>query len=253
MNLAEKIAFFEKNHYLLIPNALSPSEVVTVNAAIDRNRREYPGFWGDAARTQSAQCLLGMPDCDFLIQHPSFFPVAQHALDSDIALSEFAVMIRKGGAAENTPDSWHVDFAPNPKHRLGFTALSAIYYTTDVDRNTARYVLIPASQHITTPPKKIREEGQEREGEVEILGPAGSVVLVNAGNWHTGRVATGPRERRTVHMYYQQSTTPPVSAHSIIPRRLWDVDDPEQRRFYSHFNEITRSVAADYAREGAAV
>src|SRR5262245_42591768 len=144
MTLQEKIAFFEKHHYLLIPNALSPAEVAMVNKVIDRQK----GDWGNAVRIQSATCLTDAPEYDFLIRHPSFFPVAQHAMDNDIVFSEFAVMIRSAAAEARGPDGWHNDFPPNPAHRLGFHSLSAIYYLTDVDRTTARYVLIPGSQFV---------------------------------------------------------------------------------------------------------
>ena len=241
--------FFEKNHYLMIPNALTGDEVRRINAAIDQNRKAFPGLWSTGNRMQSAQCcLLGMPELDFLVRHSSFFPIAAQALDGDIVFSEFAALIRAGNQKQGSIEGWHRDFAPNPAQRLGIRSLSAIYYLTDVDETTARYSLIPASQNVNEAPKKVREDGEDRCGEIEMLGPAGSVILVNAGIWHCGKWGHGPRERRTVHVYYQQSTTPAVSNHTIFPRRLWDVTDAGQRRFYSHFNPLTQVVVADYAK-----
>jgi len=72
--LQDQIAFFEKNHYLQIPNGLTRDEIERVNAAIDRNRQQYPTLWGKGNRMQSVQCFLVMPELDFLIRHPSFFP-----------------------------------------------------------------------------------------------------------------------------------------------------------------------------------
>jgi hypothetical protein len=131
---------------------------------------------------------------------------------------------------------------------LKIQSLSAIFYLTDVDETTARYSLVPASNEMEEAPKKVQEESEQRVGELEMLGPAGTVILVNAGIWHCGKWGHGPRERRTIHTYYQQSLTEAVSNHSIFPRRLWDVPDPEQRRFYSHFNAMTRAVVADYVK-----
>jgi hypothetical protein len=130
---------------------------------------------------------------------------------------------------------------------MGITALSAIYYLTDVDETTPRYCLIPASQYIDEP-KKVGEAGEARENEVDMMGPAGSVILVNAGIWHCGKWGHSPHERRTVHIYYTQSTTPPMANHTLYPRRLWDVEDEEQRRFYSKHNALTQAVARDYCR-----
>jgi hypothetical protein len=245
MTLAQQIDFFETHHYLLLPAALTPEEVASLNAATDRDREEYPEFWSKGARMQSAQCLLSMPEADSLIRHPSFFPVAEHVFDGDIRFEEFSIMIRAGNQAEGSIEGWHRDSRPNPEHRLGIRALGAFIYLTDVDETTARYSLIPNSQHLPEP-RKVSEESEEREGEIEMLGPAGTVILVNAGNWHCGKWGHGPRERRMVAIYYCQSTTPSLSNHTLFPRRLWDVADEEQRRFYSKHNAITRAVAKDY-------
>src|SRR5262249_55752271 len=98
MILSRQIDFFETNHYLFIPAALTPDEVAAVNAAIDRDREEFPRLWSTGNRMQSAQCLLSMPEADFLIRHPAFFAVARHALDGDIRFEELSVMIRAGNS-----------------------------------------------------------------------------------------------------------------------------------------------------------
>jgi hypothetical protein len=242
----DPITFFETHHYLVIPDALTPDEVAAVNAAIDDDRERNAACWSKGARMQSANCLISQPAFDFLIRHPSFFEVARHVFDGDICFEEFSVMIRAGGQPEGSVEGWHRDSTADPTHRMGIRALSAIYYLTDVDETTARYALVPASQQLPEPART--GNGEEREGEVEILGPAGTCLLVNAGIWHCGKWGHGPRERRTAHIYYGRSTTPPLSNYTIFPRRLWDVPDPEQRRFYAKQNAITRMVAADYCR-----
>jgi hypothetical protein len=247
MPLDEKLALFETNHYLLLPAVLSPEELSTLNGAIDRDREEYPQAWSSGNRMQSAQCLLSMPEADFLVRHPSFFPVAERIFDGDIRFEEFSIMIRAANQPKGSIEGWHRDCRPNPEHRLGIRALGAFIYLTDVDETTARYSLIPNSQYLSEP-AKVREEPEEREGELDMLGPAGSVILVNAGNWHCGKWGHGPRERRMAAIYYGQSSTPTLGNHSLFPRRLWDVDDPEQRRFYSKFNAITRATMSDYCR-----
>lgn len=248
MNLQEQYEFFLKNHYCVFPSALTPAELASVNAAVDASLAEDPDLWGKGARSQSVHCLLGRPQFDILLRHPSFSPLAAKIFDNDIALIEFSVMIRSGGqTAPTKPEGWHRDFGVTDKDPNGITALSAIWYLTDVDTTTARYSLVPFSHKFKEAPKQVCEGSQDVEGEVEMLGPAGTVILVNAGIYHTGKLGTGPRERRTVHTYMQRTTFPNVSSHSIIPRRLWDVPDPEQRRYYSHFNAITRAVARDYA------
>jgi hypothetical protein len=250
LTLQDQIEFFEANHYLVVPNALTAEEVATLNAAIDRDREQFPQTWSKGKRSQSAQCLLSIPEADIMIRHPSFFEVASHVFDGDIHLEEFGIMLREGDMEKGSTDGWHGDALPNPEHRLGIRALSSIFYLTDVDESTARYALVPNSQN-QPEPKRVREDDDLREGEVHLMGPAGTAILVNAGNWHCGRWGHSPRERRSVHIYYGQSTTPNMSNHTIVPRRLWDVDDPVQREFYSKHNSLTRAVSGDYCKGGA--
>jgi ectoine hydroxylase-related dioxygenase (phytanoyl-CoA dioxygenase family) len=250
MSLQQQPAFFEKNDYCVIPGALSRDEIDRLNAAIDRGRAASPDLWSRGARSQSVQCLLERPEFDSLLRHPSFFGLANAILDGEMVFSEFSVMIRAGGQKPGV-EGWHRDFMPNPKHRLGVTALSAIFYLTDVDRETARYALIPGSHAREDAPKPIAEGSTDFENEAEMLGPAGTCILVNAGIWHCGKWGAGPRERRTVHLYFQPASLPQASNHSVFPRRLWDVSDAEQRRFFSHLNAITKAVMSDYVGQEA--
>lgn len=244
-SLDEQIAFFAKNDYFLFHNVLSREECDRLNKAIDRNRAQNPAFWGEGARVSSSNCLLGMPECDYLIQHPRIFPLAK-AIVPDIVFSEFGIMIRAGGQ-KPTATGWHQDCGLNEKNKYQVTALSAIYYLTDVDKTTARYSLIPGSHAKAEKPKLVAPDSLDSENEYEVLGPAGTCVLVNAGIWHGGKIGSGDRERRTIHTYYQPESIPQFSPHNVYPRRLWDVGDPEQRRFYSHFNPLTKAIAEDYA------
>ena len=242
MTLDEQYEFFLKNHYCIFPSALSPQEVIDINKAIDRSL-ERDGWGGPGPRASFAQPLLSSTDFDGLARHKSFFPLASKIFDGDIAIIEFCLMTRPGNQeAPTKPTGWHQDFGICEHDPLGITALSAVMCLTDIDKTTARYTLLPNSQKGDKPPQPVAEGSQDVIGEVEVVGPAGTIVLVNSGIFHTGKPGTGPRERRTIHTYMQRTNFPSVSNHSIIPRRLWDVADPEQRKFYSHFNEVTRKA-----------
>jgi hypothetical protein len=248
MTLQEQYDFFVENHYCIFPAVLTPAEVKSVNDAIDASLKEDAALWSIGVRSQSVNCLLNRPQFDILLRHKSFMPLAEKIYDNDVAMVEFSVMTRAGNQpVPNKPEGWHRDFGVSSIDPMGITALSAIWYLTDVDTTTARYSLLPKSQAWKEGPKAVAEGSQDVVGEVEILGPAGTVVLVNAANYHTGKIGPGPRERRTVHTYMQRTSYPSVSNHSIIPRRLWDVPDVSQRKFYSHFNPLTKAVAGDYA------
>ncbi|MCX5660335.1 MAG: phytanoyl-CoA dioxygenase family protein [Planctomycetota bacterium] len=245
-DLASQLEFFAKNDYVLFPNVLTRAEVDQANEVIDRHRGKWPNFWSTGARSQTAQCLLDMPELDYLIRHPAFYPLAK-AIIPNIVFSEFSIMIREGNQKPGV-ESWHRDTGPNPKNKYDVTALSMIYYLTDVDETTARYCLVPGSHAVNKAPEPVEPDSIYYKGEREMFAPAGSVIFVNSGIWHCGKWGTGPRERRTLHLYMQPQDVPQFSEHNIVPRRLWDVPDAEQRRFYSHYNKLTRAVVEAYAK-----
>lgn len=241
MTLDEQYEFFVKNHYCIIPNALSPDEIKSLTKVIDGIIASDRVAWTTHARQTLSQ--ISDPAFDCVLRHRSFMPLATRIFEGDIALIEFGLMVRPGNqTAPTKPSGWHQDFGVSEHDPMGITALSAIFYLSDVDKTTARYSLIPGSAKFPKCPPAVAEGSQDVEGEVEILGPAGTMVLVNSGIFHTGKVGTGPRERRTIHLYMQRTTFPSVSNHTIMPRRLWDSPDPEIRKYYSHFNQVTRDA-----------
>ena len=76
----------------------------------------------------------------------------------------------------------------------------------------------------------------------DLVGPAGTAVVFNAGSCHAGRPRRTARERRTVHIYYGHAGELPLSEHTIFPRRLIDHADAGVRRLFRRPNQIARAV-----------
>ncbi len=241
----DPVAQFKSQRFAVIPGALSSQEVQRLNDAIDKTLRQFPDLWYGKERKQSVQSLLVEPDFDLTIRHPAYFPIIKQAFGENAAFSEFSAMIRQGGHTGATVEGWHRDFSPNSN---GITAISVIIYLTEVDRSTARLCVVPGSHLKETAPTLLSAQDDKYEGEVEVIGPPGTAAITDASNWHCAKWGKGPRERRTIHLYFQSSTNPPVSQTSITPRRLWDSPDPQLRKFYAHHNAITRAVALDYVK-----
>jgi ectoine hydroxylase-related dioxygenase (phytanoyl-CoA dioxygenase family) len=244
----DHLAQFKAQRFTVIPNALSTDEVRRLNEAIDKSMKHFPELWYGKERKQSVQCLLAEPEFDLTIRHPAYFPIIRQAFGDNAAFAEFSAMVRQGGHTGATVEGWHRDFAPDTSHPQAIRAISVIIYLTEVDKTTARLCVVPGSSLKETAPVLLSEENDRYEAEVEVMGPPGTAAITDASNWHCAKWGKGPRQRRTIHLYFQSSTIPPVSNQNITPRRLWDSPDPQLRKFYSHQNALTRAVTLDYVR-----
>ena len=177
--------------------------------------------------------------------------------------------------------NWHRD---GGRHLLTDPLLlwkaQLIFYLSDVDSSTHCFSIAPESveekRALAAEPDedypttvRTREPAQplgESRG-VDILGKAGSAVIVNSANVHAGCVRQTPAERRTLHIYYARATQPCVSVHTRVPRRLVESADPVLWQLFGRrpntstldmlgaglsAEELER-FAADYERDGCAV
>ena len=81
--MKEQLEFFKENGYLVVPDALSPEEVCSINAAIDRDLVENPVMWqdrGQMGRRQNVHALLACPGngCDHAATHTAAVDGCDH-------------------------------------------------------------------------------------------------------------------------------------------------------------------------------
>ncbi len=86
--------------------------------------------------------------------------------------------------------------------------------------------------------------------EVEIRGPAGTAVLYDIAIFHTRVPGKVSRGRLTQHSYFSRAQSPPLTKWVMIPKRLAENPDPEQRAFFSQWTGMQKGyVEAGYSRE----
>jgi ectoine hydroxylase-related dioxygenase (phytanoyl-CoA dioxygenase family) len=112
-----------------------------------------------------------------------------------------------------------------------------VFYLTDVDESSHTFSVLPGSVSAAELPPL---EAYDLESAQHLTGLAGTAILFNAALFHAGCVRETPRERRTIHIYCGRRSHPPLSNHTIFPRRLWEGQDEATQRYYSRPNQITR-------------
>jgi hypothetical protein len=166
---------FRAQSYLIIPGALSPVEVLSINAAIDSNRAQHPDDWdrtragepgcsplpvgGAPHRFQSVAILERTEAFDPLLCHPRAWPLIQRLMGGDACFDEASIMVREACPNEARAPSmtgggpvheqhWHRDGgAVNHAldHPLLLRNLSLVWLLDDCDDAGHAFSLVPES------------------------------------------------------------------------------------------------------------
>lgn len=217
MNAASEL---RDNGFVILPNILTPAEVATLNTAIEEDMQEYPAEWaffGDAF-VQTVDILPRRTDFDQTIEHPAVLPVLEEVIGPDLTFEEFSVIVRNPTTERADHKAWHRDIIRDYDRRWEIEAISAVYYLTDVGERDHCFSIVPGTHSANA---DLRPEDIQAGMEVDLLAPAGSVILFHARCLHAGKLKPHSRLRRTLHLYYSRLNAPRTSEWSTIPQRLY--------------------------------
>jgi ectoine hydroxylase-related dioxygenase (phytanoyl-CoA dioxygenase family) len=207
----EQTDFFERNGYLLIPDALDPTTLARVTAAVEevyeRGRREE-GL--NRAGAYERRDCIGLDDAFLdLLDWPATVPYVPQILTWDVQLDTSHIIVRPpqpaGTSAAFKAIGWHRDGGiatheiPEPLPRL---RLKICYLLSDLSvpgRGNTRFV--PGSHLLVGQPP--RTPGAiDPDGTMEVTGKPGDAVLFENRLFH----AVGPNlsdlTRKTIFMGY---------------------------------------------------
>ena len=115
--------------------------------------------------------------------------------------------------------------------------IQLMLYLTDVGEDTHCFSISPESVDAPILDNKAQ---LERDGVIDIHGPAGTICLFNVAVLHTATVRKTDHVRQSLQVYYGHRDRPYLADDSLIPPMFANDADPETRAFYGNTNEITR-------------
>ena len=247
------LQFFKENNYVVIEDALSEEEVNTLNAFVDRRKREDPEGWGVKEQEiyGHGHILMEHPEMDRHVRPPRSYPIVEAILGKGVRFAQFDFRIAPPGAAGDCAMHFHRDRALAPLNRRtenpyhsGY--LCAIYYLWDVHDCCPCFSVIPNSH--TYPKLEDAQAQMTNYQEVPIRAKAGTCILYNIDIFHarvTG-VDACTHGRRTQHTYYSHVTNQPLTYHVLVPESLARHPDAATREFYSQWTENMAEHAAEH-------
>jgi ectoine hydroxylase len=231
--LADILAPLARDGYVVMHNALSPSQLAELNAAYDRQLELHPPKPG-ALRVEVPRILERDPVFESLMDTPPPFGVARAVLGSDIELASGGELDHK---LPKTPAyiGWHSDFqwmtdVPCPRQNYW---VRCTYFLSEVRADTGPFTLLPGS-HLRSEPCPDNPRGPDGEpayfeGQIGITGPAGACLINNTEIWHTNSPNLGDLPRRLIMLLYKHAwmkqwqegyeTTPEFAARQTDPLR----------------------------------
>ena len=264
----EICAFFRAEGYAVIVGAMDQGEVDHLNNFFSSTQADpkWMRAWGLGDVREGyhnnqgliySQPLLDHPELDKYTQHPGNYRVVCDLLGGDDKPrhAEFNFREAPEGAGKRAMNVHHDAAQDSRINRDPYGApdwMCAIHYLTDVNENTPAFAVVPHS-HLQLTLKDAYENIPDYS-EQPLFGPAGTCVLYDTALYHTrldGKDDSG-KIRRTVHQYYARGSwdedgrgpTPPLTNWNVFPKRLAASEDPDKRRFFSHWNTAMCEWAA---------
>jgi ectoine hydroxylase-related dioxygenase (phytanoyl-CoA dioxygenase family) len=200
--LSERIAQFERDGYLVIPEALSAEQTARlrrgVEAAFAEASAEAELYGGNMPKIWRPKMFERGPDFEEAVDNPRVIDLVEAILGRDCHL--IAMSALRTGPGEGI-SAWHVDETvrfPRPKDApldsripIPCFVLNFNYYLCDVDEELGPTQFAPGSHRSgrQPQPEDFDRDGNpsyEGRGVVSATGPAGAAVLWHDQTWHRG-------------------------------------------------------------------
>lgn len=227
---------FQQRGFLVLPNALSPSQIENLNKALDLFFNAHRGEWVifDESLIQTPNVLPSTSAFDVAIENPVTLDILRVLIGEDVALEEFELMIRNPTQKVRDIKGWHRDMTRDYDRRREINYHSLIYYLTDVSESDHCFSIVPESHDRLI---DLRPEQIDPADGFDVVGPSGTAILFHGRCIHSGKLKPRSRQRRTIHVYFGRAGQPRTSEWTEIPPRLYEKRDPTlPPHLYSKWN-----------------
>lgn len=231
----------DEQGYVLLPGMMGPDLLAELRASIARLFDDEGDRAGHEFRQEPhAHRLANLVDKGEVFRRaivfPSLLPYIRHVLGPDIKLSSLNARSADPGSEDGQP--LHVDMGAVPDE-TGYWVCNTIWLLDDFTPDNGATRVVPGSHRWGSRPQDVLDDPMApHPGEVLVLGPAGSIAVMNSHLWHGGTANRSAAPRLAMHAFYcrrdkpqqqyqKQLVRPEVQA-SLAPevRAMLALDDP---------------------------
>jgi ectoine hydroxylase-related dioxygenase (phytanoyl-CoA dioxygenase family) len=189
-SIEEQRARFLEDGYLVVPNALTPTELAPLRkAARAAEARWRADLSLPGVRRHDLEQVLGIMEHDpvlfDLIEHPRIFPLVRDLLGPDVMMLDHDYFMTPPGA--EIPFGWHFDFnMPAVDHPRSLLMVKVFYVLEDIPENGGATLILPRSHRtpldVEMPNAEVPED---LPGALRMALPAGSAYLISGRTYHS--------------------------------------------------------------------
>lgn len=137
---------------------------------------------------------------EWLVAQPQVLELVDHVLGDRFKLSSLNARSANPYSSEAQP--LHCDAGAVPDEK-GFWVCNTIWLLDDFTSENGATRIIPGSQNwVQLPQSVLKDPVASHPEEVLVLGPAGSVIVMNTHAWHGGTANRTGHHRRALHAFY---------------------------------------------------
>jgi hypothetical protein len=140
---------FHQRGFLIIPNALSSTQLSLLNGVVDRDLEKHKDKWVtfDESLIETPDVISRTGEFDFTIENPLTLGIMRYFLGELITFEEFEIIIRNPTAKSQDVKAWHRDATRDYNRRMEIEYVSLVYYLTDVTERDHCLSIIPGSPY----------------------------------------------------------------------------------------------------------
>jgi hypothetical protein len=266
MNPIEKYEF-DRQGYLVIPGMLTPEEVASLSAAMDRleehalahvhqpprrvclwghnvhynpEKNYYAHGSGERGSTLIVEDFFNTdPTFDFLVNHAKTMEYIHGIVQGPVRINNSELRVRYSGNATGL----HMGGPINHKYRYSFNGsgidcmmVRMIYFVQDVDNHQGAFSVIPGT-HKTNYPSPYRCAPDDEPGLIGLPVKTGDAILFTENLRHGGLTNRSEQVRKTLHVGYgpvwmmSQNMATMDEPQNISPEALARYDEEQKKLF----------------------
>ena len=200
--------FLDEQGYLVIRDVLSPDQGKAFSSRLDELVKLEWEVAGSEVHQEKGSYMLGNlidkdPRFEFCVTHPKVLAAIAHVLQKDFKHSSL-------NSREALPGDGlqrlHEDYGkPIKPGEWGRVACNSIWLLDDFNKTNGATRVVPGSHRKEKLPQDAIEDiYAAHPDEIQLIAPAGTVVVFNAHLWHGGSKNESSKSRHAMHCFFCQ-------------------------------------------------
>jgi ectoine hydroxylase-related dioxygenase (phytanoyl-CoA dioxygenase family) len=230
LSVAEKERL-DRDGFLPLPGILTTDQVAAFNRRLAELSAEEGASAGlevhqEAGTDRLADLVNKDPMFEICFSHPRVLAGIRHVL-GEFRLSSLNSRAAHPGQGHQ---SLHADFG-EPVQPGDYRVCNSIWLLDDFTPENGATRVVPGSHRSAARPgDAMTDPGEDHPDQVQVLGPAGTVVVFNSHLWHGGTLNRSSAQRRAMHSYFCWRTLPQqLDQQAYVRAETYDRLTPAQR------------------------